>query len=224
MHRILHIVGSPRTNLSASKEVADAFIDEVVRRRPDVTVDVLDVWQHELPEFDEHVMNAKYAHLTGVALTPRQEHAWATLAPLAERIRAADVVVVSVPMWNFGIPYRLKMFIDLVSQRDDLFRFDGVNFSGMASGTALVVSARGINYSTGSSTPEAEFDFQKSYMTMWLNLIGIKEVEHIVLEQLLFGSEKDAQARASAKASATAAAARYLRDDTHVLLESHSNG
>lgn len=223
MHRILHIVGSPRAELSASKEVAETFIAELMRRRSDMTVDVLDVWRHELPEFDEHVMNAKYAHLAGKKLTLRQEQAWAEIAPLAERVRTADVVVVSVPMWNFGIPYRLKMFIDLVSQRDHLFRFDGVNFSGMATGTALVVSARGINYATGSSTPESEFDFQKAYMTMWLNLIGIERVDHIVLEQLLFGSKKDAQARAKARESAVAIAARYPIHDTHRFHRSSSD-
>jgi FMN-dependent NADH-azoreductase len=202
MRRILHIIGSPRTELSASKEVAEAYIATAVERHPDFTVDVLDVWRHDLPEFDADVMNAKYAHLAGAALTARQEHAWAAIAPLAERIRTADIVVVSVPMWNFGIPYRLKLLIDVVSQKDYLFRFDGENFAGMATGRGVVVCARGINYATGSSTPEAEFDYQKSYMTMWLNFIGIDDVEHVVLEQLLFGSDRDAQARAEAKAAA----------------------
>jgi FMN-dependent NADH-azoreductase len=198
MRRILHIVGSPRTSISASRKVCEAFVSGVASRYPQAEVDVLDVWSEAIPEFNEEIMNAKYAHLSGTPLTLRQQTAWAAISPLAERIRQADLIVLGVPMWNFGIPYRLKMLIDVVSQKDYLFRFDDQGFRGMAGGKALLVCSRGLNYATGSDTPEAEFDFQKSYMLMWLKFIGIRDVRTIVLEQLLFGSEADATARSEA--------------------------
>jgi len=199
MQRILHIIGSPRTGQSASTDVAQAYIAAAVQRHPGVTVDVIDVWSDDLPEFDEEIMNAKYAHLSRAALTSRQEQAWAAIAPLAQRIRQADVLVMSVPMWNLGIPYRLKMLIDVVSQRDYLFDFDGSTFTGLATGRAVLVCARGINYATGSATPEPAWDFQKSYLIKWLEMIGIFDVQTVVLEQLLFGSDADATARREAK-------------------------
>ncbi len=202
MRHILHIIGSPRTAVSASRDVSEAFISAVVDRHPQAEIDVIDVWSADIPEFDEEVMNAKYAHLSGTPLTSRQESAWGEIAPLAQRFRDADLIVIGVPMWNFGIPYRLKMLIDVVSQKDYLFRFDDTGFRGMARGKALLVCSRGVNYATGSDTPEAEFDYQKSYMTTWLKFIGIQEVHTIVLEQLLFGSEIDAAARAEAKQAA----------------------
>jgi Acyl carrier protein phosphodiesterase len=207
MRKILHIVGSPRTDISASRDVSEAFISAVADRYPEAEIDVLDVWSAAIPEFDEEIMNAKYAHLSGTALKARQESAWAEIAPLAQRFRDADLLVIGVPMWNFGIPYRLKMLIDVVSQKDYLFRFDENGFRGMAGGKALLVCSRGINYATGSDTPEAEFDYQKSYMTMWLKFIGIQDVHTIVLEQLLFGSDIDAAARAEAKRAAAELAA-----------------
>ena len=202
MHRILHIVGSPRTSISASRDISESFISDVLRRYPQARVDVLDAWSDELPEFDEEIMNAKYAHLSGTALTARQQAGWEAIAPLAERIRTADLIVIGVPMWNFGIPYRLKMLIDVVSQKDYLFRFDDHGFRGMANGKALLVCSRGINYATGSDTPESEFDYQKSYMTMWLKFIGVEKVWTIVMEQLLFGSEADEAARTAARREA----------------------
>jgi FMN-dependent NADH-azoreductase len=69
-------------------------------------------------------------------------------------------------MWNFGIPYRLKHFIDPVSQNDYLFRFDERGFSGIATTRALLISSRGLNTATGTDTAEAAFDHQKSYMLM----------------------------------------------------------
>jgi FMN-dependent NADH-azoreductase len=209
MRRILHIIGSPRTSISASREVCEAFIADVVVRHPQAQLDVLDVWSDAIPDFDEDIMNAKYAHLSGTALTSRQEAAWEAIAPLAERIRQADLIVIGVPMWNFGIPYRLKMLIDVVSQKDYLFRFDDRGFRGMAGGKALLVCSRGINYATGSNTPEAEFDFQKSYMIMWLKFIGVEDIQTIVIEQLLFGSEADAASRAEAKRAASEIAGSF---------------
>lgn len=202
MSRILHIVGSPRSG-SASKEIADAYIAAVQDRYPTVEIDILDVWKDAFPEFDEEIMNAKYAGLLGIERTQRQIEAWDAIAPLAERMRTADIIVISVPMWNFGIPYRLKMLIDVVSQNGYLFRFDpATGFSGMATGRGLVVCARGISYATGSHTPETEYDFQKSYLAMWLKLIGVVDVETIVVEQLLYGSEADAKARSAARVEA----------------------
>jgi len=208
MNRILHIIGSPRAN-SASREIGETLVDRVRKRHPNVQVDVLDVWSADFPAFDEEIMNAKYADLLGVEQTLAQKEAWAAIGLLAARVTSADLIIVSTPMWNFGIPYRLKMLIDTVTQNGHLFRFDpATGFTGMATGRAVLVCARGINFATGSHTPEAEFDFQKSYMRMWLKMIGITDVEPIILEQLLFGSEADSNARLAAKAQAHVIAER----------------
>lgn len=132
-------------------------------------------------------------------MTDRQALAWGALRPLVDRIVRADEIVISVPMWNFGIPYRLEHFIDLVSQKDYLFRFDERGFSGIATARALLICSRGLNFATGTDTPEAEFDHQKSYMLMWLKFIGITDVRTVTLEQLVFGSEADAASRAAAR-------------------------
>jgi FMN-dependent NADH-azoreductase len=108
----------------------------------------------------------------------------------------------SVPMWNFGIPDRLKHFIDLVTQKDYLFRFDETGFSGMATAKALLVCTRGTNYATGTDTAESEFDYQKAYMLSWLRFIGVTDVRTITLEQLLFGTEAEAASIAAGKATA----------------------
>lgn len=201
MTRLLHLMASPRGEQSASTEVATAYIDALLTSDPAIVVDRLNVWEEDLPEFGLEEINAKYAGIYGRPLTERQKSAWDTLAPLVERIVRADEIVISVPMWNFGIPYRLKHFIDLVSQKDYLFRFAEAGFSGMAGARGLLICSRGLNFATGTDTPEADFDHQKSYMLMWLKFIGITDVRTVTLEQLVFGSEADAASRATAKAA-----------------------
>ena len=127
MH-ILNIVTSPRKDQSASRALADAFIREYMTRADDVVVDVLDVWQERLPEFDAETINAKYKGVSGEPMTPAEVAAWEKIGELASRFHSADRIVMGVPMWNFSFPYKLKQLIDLSCQRNMLFTFDGKRY------------------------------------------------------------------------------------------------
>ncbi len=205
MH-LLHIEGSPRKMRSASREVALAFIAAWCAQHPGATVDTLDVWSTDLPPFDGAVMEAKYAGLGGQALTPEQQTAWDSIRVLAERFHQAGVIVFSIPMWNFGIPYRLKHLIDAVSQKDVLFTFDERGLLGLLGGRkAVVVAARGV--ALGADYPVAEYDFQVAYMNAWCRMVGITDVAHVEVERTLYGPEVDIASRAEARAAAQALAA-----------------
>ena len=149
---------------------------------------------------------SKYAALEGNPRSPEQLKVWADIEALGQRFHRADVIVLSVPMWNFGIPYRLKHLIDAVSQKDVLFTFDERGLLGLLGGRkAVLVAARGV--ALGENFPAAEFDHQTSYLTMWAHMVGITEVHTVSVEKTLFGPEADTASRAQAKAEAAALAA-----------------
>lgn len=203
MTNLLHIAASPRTERSASREVAQHFISSFTDTNPGTIVHTIDLWQTALPEFDEHAMAAKYAGLSGAPLSAAQQAAWDGLRALASHLHQADIVVLSVPLWNFGIPYKLKQLIDLVTQKDILFTFDHNGFNGMlANKQAVVVYARGLDYGADSATPSSRFDLQKPYMEMWLNFIGITDTHSIIVEKTLFDNEIDHDARHAAATQA----------------------
>ena len=197
MSTILHIEASPRKQRSASLEVAQEFMFHYRQHHPAVAIKSLDLWNVTLPEFDEAALGAKYAGLSGTPLTAAQEQAWEALRSLAAQLHEADILVFSVPLWNFSIPYKLKHFIDLVSQKDLLFSFDPeAGFSGLLENKrAVVVYARGLDYRMGSFTPAQDFDFQKPYIEAWLRFIGITEVSSVTVEKTLFGHDVDTEAR-----------------------------
>ena len=60
-------------------------------------------------------------------MTPSERATWEKIRELASRFEKADRIVLSIPMWNFSFPYKLKQLIDLVCQRNMLFMFDGKN-------------------------------------------------------------------------------------------------
>jgi FMN-dependent NADH-azoreductase len=204
MH-LLHVESSPRKSRSASREVALAFIEAWRAGHQDATVDTLDIWATDLPEFDGAAMEAKYAGLSGQSLTPEQREAWDGIRALADRFHRADVIVLSVPMWNFGIPYRLKHLIDAVSQKDVLFTFDERGLLGLLGGRkAVLVAARGV--SLGDDYPPAEFDYQVSYLKAWCRMVGITDIETVEVEKTLFGPEADTASRTEARGTAQALA------------------
>jgi FMN-dependent NADH-azoreductase len=210
MLKILYVEASPRKSRSASIEVAAAHIARLRERHPDAEVRTMDVWALDLPEFAGHIMEAKYAGLSGAALTDEQRAAWDSIDRLADPFKWADHIVLAVPLWNFGIPYKLKHLIDVVSQKDVLFTFTAEEgLKGMLRGKkATVVYARGLDFSADSGTPAHSFDFQKPYMEMWLRFIGVTDMESIIVEKTIFGSEVDMQARAQARITAMSIADR----------------
>jgi FMN-dependent NADH-azoreductase len=205
MPTLLHIESSPRKTRSASLDVAHAYIDAYRVTYPDHSVDVLDLWSIELPEFDGVTLDAKYAEISDTPLSEAQQQAWASIRRLAQRLHDADTLLFSVPLWNFSIPYKLKHFIDVVSQGDILFSTDEHGFTGLLKNKkAVVMYARGLDFSKLSSTPAESFDFQRPYLEAWLRFIGITDVESVVVEKTLFGPEVDHAARQAARERAVA--------------------
>ena len=154
MARLLYVEASPRKHRSASIEVSRAFLQAYRDANPGDEIETLDIWAGTYPAFDGAAMAAKYAGLEGIALTAEQSATWDRIRQLAAPFLAADKLLVAVPLWNFGIPYRLKHLIDLITHKDILFGFDGTAFQGlMKADKAVVVYARGLDYGAAGATP-----------------------------------------------------------------------
>ena len=136
---------------------------------------------------------------------------WVKIQELAARFQQADRIVVGVPMWNFAYPYKLKQLIDLASQRNMLFTYDGTEYGPLLkTPRAFVVYARGGTYAEDSPTPASQFDHQKGYIDFWLKFIGVKEVHTLVVEGTTWGGkEKAAESITHGKKEAAKMAASF---------------
>jgi FMN-dependent NADH-azoreductase len=191
MAKLLYIEASPRKDRSSSIKVARAFVDEYRRAHPEDTVDVLDLWDVDLPVFDGDTINTKYAILHGDEKTPEQVAAWRPVEEAIERFTSADKYLFSLPMWNFGIPYKLKHFIDVLIQPTYTFSFTPEEgYKGLVTGKpAMLVYARGGAYSQG--TGAEAMDFQKSYLELVLGFIGFEDMGAIVIEPTLMVTHEE---------------------------------
>jgi FMN-dependent NADH-azoreductase len=186
MARVLHLFASPRGERSKSLEVAGAFLDEYRKRAPADEISEIDVFTTELPDFDGPVLQAKYNILHGQESSDAERRAWSRVEAVIADFKAADKYVVSAPMWNFGIPYRLKHYLDVIVQPGYTFSFDPKKgYAGLVTGRPVVaILSRGGEY----AAPEvANLDLQRPYLETILGFIGLTDIRSIVVEPTLAG-------------------------------------
>jgi FMN-dependent NADH-azoreductase len=144
-------------------------------------VDHLDLWSERLPEFDGHALEAKYARIAGTELSPEQAAAWSAIVSLIDRLAASDAVLVSTPLWNFSIPYKLKHYLDLVTQPGLTFSFDPARgYSPLLKPRpSLVILASAGDYSEGDSFGRP--DLATGYLKAALSFIGLTDTTVVAI-------------------------------------------
>jgi FMN-dependent NADH-azoreductase len=177
-------------------QVARAFLDEYRKRAPDDEILELNVFRAELPEFDGPVIQAKYNILRGRESREVEREAWSRVEAVIADFKEADKYVLSLPMWNFGIPYRLKHYFDVLVQPGYTFSSDPESgYTGLVTGKPVVaVYTRGGEY---TSDDAAQHDLQKPYVEAVLGFIGLTDVRSIVIEPTLAGGPDLAKERVS---------------------------
>ncbi|GAA4867736.1 FMN-dependent NADH-azoreductase [Pseudonocardia benzenivorans] len=179
MTRLLHVSASPRGAASESLAIARTFVDAFAATHPDAEIDEFDLWDGTLPEFGPAAAAAKMAVFAGETPSGEGTAAWAAARATFERLDAADRYLFSVPMWNAGVPYILKQFVDVVSQPGMLFGFDPERgYTGLLQGKRAVVVYTSAVYGPGRS-PAFGSDFQAPYLRDWLAWAGVEDVEEI---------------------------------------------
>lgn len=206
---VLYIEASPLKQRSHTIEVARAFLDAYRNARPDDTIDALDLWAEDLPPFDGPTIEAKFAVLRKNEFTPLQQAKWSAVQAASRRFNAADKYVFSVPMWNFGVPYKLKHYIDVVTLAGENWTWSReLGYQALLSGkqAVLIYSSAGPYELT---LPAHAADFQKPYLRHWLSFIGVHDVEEINVAPTLADPTTVAQVRHEARSRALALARRF---------------
>ena len=185
---VLHINASPRAEASESLALADHFLSELAKGRS-LEVDRLDLFQGDLPAFGPLATGAKMALFSGRDQTDAERAAWAAIRAVFERFSAAQLYVFNVPVWNNGIPYVLKQYVDLVTQPGWSFGFDpATGYTGLMTGRkAVVIHASGVWHE--GIQPNFGSDFATPYLQDWLTFIGILDVHHLRVQPTVLNSD-----------------------------------
>jgi FMN-dependent NADH-azoreductase len=213
MSKLLHVAASPRGTASESLAIADSFLAVVRDAHPEIDVETWNLWDGSLPEFGPAAAAAKMAVFAGAEPTGEAGDAWAAAKAAFGRFAAADHYLFSVPMWNHGIPYILKQFIDVVSQPGMVFQFDPeLGYTGLLTGKRAVVIYTSAVYGDGSDI-RFGVDFQAPYLNDWLRWAGVTDVQQVVFRPNLVSARADPDRKAAHAAARKAAHALGSRPD-----------
>jgi FMN-dependent NADH-azoreductase len=193
MATVLHIRATATPERSYSLRAAEAFLESYRESHSDDTVETIDLAGDAIPDFLGLAAQGKYRILHGEHHTQGEADAWRAMEAEIERFKKADKVVISSPMWNFGIPYRLKQYFDVIVQPGYTFSFSPeAGYSGLVTGRpAILFLARGGEYKP--DTDAAAFDFQRPYLEGILGFIGFTDISTIVIEPTLQGGPEVAE-------------------------------
>lgn len=198
MPKLFHLRCSPRPG-SASSAGAEAFLAKFRQARPAWDVDLEDLWRETLPEFDGAALEAKYARLGGRNFSDPERDAFAVVERMALRFSLADRVLISSPMWNFGVPYKLKQWFDLIVQPGLTFTFNPAEgYRGLVKDRpTIVILASGSDFVTGMN--RGRVDMATPYLRDILRFVGVHSVRFIAIGPTIGSRDQVTAARAAAE-------------------------
>jgi FMN-dependent NADH-azoreductase len=200
MKTLLQINASLFANGGQSTRLADAFVAQWRAGHPEATIVVRDLAADPVP----HLSAERFAAFLAQPgeRDPAQQAVAAYSDALIAELQRADVVVLGLPMYNFGVPSTLKAYFDHVARAGVTFRYTASGPVGLLTGKqAYVFATRGGLY---AGTP---LDTQSGFVRDFLRFIGIADVRFVYAEGLaLDATRKDAALAEARRAIARLAA------------------
>ncbi|MEO0897648.1 MAG: NAD(P)H-dependent oxidoreductase [Bacteroidota bacterium] len=199
--RLLHINASPRKENSRTLEISTEFLNSLQEKVSDLSVKTINVFEENLPAINGLEANTKMLLMGGVAIDEQAQKAWESIDAYSRDFVSHDGYLITAPMWNFGLPYQLKHYIDVIVQAGILFHYTANGPEGLVKGKKMyVITSRGGDYSQDS--PMNQFDFMENYLKSIFGFVGIYDVSFIHAQPLDLGPELKEQGMNKAKESA----------------------
>jgi len=185
---------------SQSTRLASELVEQLLAANPGATLTLRDLTANPHPALDESALGALF---TPAEARSAEQHARVALDQvLIDEVKAADVIVLGVPMVNFGITSQLKNWIDAIAKAGITFKYTATGPVGLIEGKKVyAVLTRGGVYR------DQPHDTQVPYLRQTLGFLGITDIEFIYAEGLALGPDSEAKALASARSEIAAALA-----------------
>ncbi|WP_163408544.1 FMN-dependent NADH-azoreductase [Flavobacterium ajazii] len=170
--RILNIVTSIKGDASFSNKLSNAVIEKLTIAYPEIEVDTLDLSKTPLPYLDGLQIGAFFT--PEETHTPEQKEAIKSSNRAVKKLLDADIIVIGVPLYNFGIPAALKGWVDQVSRAGVTFSYADGSPKGLVANKKVYLSiASGAIFSEG---PYKSYDFAEPYLRAVLGFLGMTDV------------------------------------------------
>jgi len=190
--KVLRVDSRARSEGSMSRRVADELIGQLREREGAVQLRVRDL-AVEAPSF----VDADWVDANFTPPEQRNEEQKAALAEsddLVSELQDADVIVIGVPIYNFGIPAALKAWVDMVARARLTFRYTENGPVGLLKGKRAYLAV-----ASGGTAVGSELDFATGYLRHLLGFLGIDDVQIVAADRLMARGEGEAVRKARAQ-------------------------
>lgn len=174
---ILHIDASARIDGSVTRNLSQ----QIVTRLGDAEVIRRDL-KEALPQIDAAWIGANFTPAADRDAEARDRLALSDT--LVAELKAADTVVIGVPVYNFSVPAALKAWIDLVARAGLTFQYTETGPKGLLEGKRAILAV-----ATGGTPIGSDIDFATGYMRHVLGFLGIHDVEVVAADRVMAQQE-----------------------------------
>lgn len=188
MSIILHINASIRGEESVSRGLSTALAKGLAAKSGG-TVTTRDLSANDLPFIDAATFAANG---TPAESRTAEQHQTAAIADrLIAELQAADIIVLGVPIYNFGVPAIVKAWADLVARAGTTFAYTPDGPKGLLHGKKAYITV-----ASGGTPVGGDMDFMTSWLTFFLGFLGIKDVEVVAADGIM-GADGEAKIAAA---------------------------
>ncbi|MBV7266673.1 FMN-dependent NADH-azoreductase [Erythrobacter ani] len=177
MANILHITASIRGAESVSTSIGTKLV-EGLASNGGASVTTRDLARNDLPFVSEDRFAANLAPYA--ERSPEQQELATIADTLIQELKSADTIVISSPVYNFGVPATVKAWADLVARAGTTFKYTENGPVGLLEGKKAYIAA-----ASGGTPIGSEMDFMSSWLTFFLGFLGIKDVEVVAADGIM---------------------------------------
>ena len=189
MKQILLINSSINGDKGHSVQLTQQFIAQLPAGS--FKLDTLDLNATPVPHLD---MVEMAAWMTAVEQRSNEQQQLAAISDnIIARIKAADIIVLGVPMYNFGVPSQLKALFDRVARAGITFKYTEQGPVGMLDDKPVVIFA-----TRGGIYQGTALDSQTPFLQTFFNFIGLKDLHFVYAEGLNMGADAQQKALSAA--------------------------
>lgn len=167
---VLHIDASARRQGSTTRELTDQIVKQIAPARI-IRRDLAT----PLPVITEDWVNANFTPAD--ARSSEQQELLSLSDQLVEEIKAADTIVVGLPMYNFGAPASFKIWVDLIARAGLTFEYTAEGPRGLLGGKRVIVAV-----ATGGVPLGSPVDHLSGFVRQIMGFVGLTDVEFVAAE------------------------------------------
>lgn len=186
-HSILHVDASIKPEGSVSRNLTRSIVDRLRAAHAEASVTYRDLGTQPLPETD--------AEWIAALSTPadRRSAGQSDMVALSDRliaeVKAADTIVIGLPVYNFTLPSQLKTWLDQLARAGETFRYSENGPEGLVQGTRAIVA-----YASNGTRIGSDIDYASGYLRHMLRFFGITDVQFVASDHFAIDAESSIKA------------------------------